>query len=66
MAGTTGLEPATSAVTGYKYYNNHRVTDVFATQKGTLSPLESIGAMQMYLCLYLRSVAGPDNIANSF
>jgi hypothetical protein len=31
-----------------------------------LSPLESIGAMQMYLCLYLRSVAGPDNIANSF
>jgi hypothetical protein len=54
MAGTTGLEPATSAVTECKYYYNHRVTDDFTANMVPISPLESIGAMELYLCLYLR------------
>jgi hypothetical protein len=57
MAGTTRLELATSAVTECKYYKNHRLTGHSAAFQEAVSPLESIGAMKLYLCLYLRCPA---------
>ncbi len=53
MAGTTGLEPATSAVTECIDSLNHRLTDDSVTLEETVSPLESIGALKLYLRLYL-------------
>jgi hypothetical protein len=35
-----------------KYYKNHRLTDHSATLQEAVSPLESIGEMKLYLCLY--------------
>jgi len=53
MAGTTALEPATSAVTESNYFKNHGVADDSTTPHGTVSRLKSIGAKKLYLRLYL-------------
>jgi hypothetical protein len=53
MAGTTGLEPATSAVTECIGYKNHRVTAHFTALRGAINSFESTGANAMYLRLYL-------------
>src|ERR1035438_1280384 len=56
MAGTTGLEPATSAVTECKYYKNHRVTGETPILLETISHLKSVWAKKLYLGLYLSLV----------
>jgi hypothetical protein len=47
MAGTTGLEPATSAVTVSIGYKNHRLTGNSQTYREPISPLESIGGEEV-------------------
>jgi hypothetical protein len=41
-------------VTECKYYKNHRLTDRSEESQEAVSPLESIWATKLYLCLYLR------------
>jgi hypothetical protein len=49
-----GKEPATSAVTECDLYNNQGVMDESPKPIGTLSPLGSASAEELYFRLYLR------------
>jgi len=53
MAGTTGLEPATSAVTECKHYKNHRLTDYSAAFQEAVSLLESVGRRNCTLLYFV-------------